>query len=339
LLSGLKAAVSIINAKGGIMGRKIDITVQNDASNPTQAVSLVQGAIGSNMPNIVFGGTSSGEILPVSQVTNPAKIFTISVGADTELGEPSKFPYTFAADATQESQGASIIQYLKSKGYTNIGLITSNDATGTSYAAIYQGLIRQAGLKLVDAETYDTSAVDMSAQFGRLKSANPDAIIMEGSTFGAYLAKSRYEAGAQNIPTIADATVQSVDWVSAVPAADTQGLVMQVYKANVSTTNSPGKTALLNALKEQGVTPALPLEVYALSSDLLLSYANAALTVNSIDPSKIRAALEGNNYQKTFPTLITTDYGWTSTEHLSNGVNDFAFIPPTPIKNGQYQVS
>jgi ABC-type branched-subunit amino acid transport system substrate-binding protein len=337
LLAGLKAAISTINAKGGILGRTVELTVANDQSDPTQAVSLVQAELaGGNKPDFVFGGTSSAEILAVSGVTNAAKIVTLAVGSSSVLGNAVKFPYTFSVDPTALAQAQSTVQYLKSKGYKNIGVIASDDATGNSYAAAYATAIEQAGLKVVDAESYPTTAVDMTPQLERINSKHHDAVVFEGVEWGAYLLHSREKAGMQNVPFVADAATQSVDYASAVTAAEKQGVVMEVYKMNANNTTTPGKTALLAALHKQGVNPALPLEVYALSSDMLLSYANAATAAHSTDPDKVKAELQSGDVPEAFPTALTTKFDWTAALHLTDANGYFEFIPVTGIVNGQY---
>ena len=340
LLAGLRAAVSMINAKGGILGRKVELSVANDQSDPTQAVSLVQAQLtGGDPPDLVYAGTGSAENLAVSGVTNAAKVLTLAVGSSSVLGNAAQFPYTFSVNATAPTEANSTAQYLKSKGYKNIGLITSGDATGISYAAAYTSELRQAGLNVVDAESYPTTAIDMTPELERINSHHPDAVVIEGVEWGAYLLQSREKAGMQNVPFVADAATQAVDYSSAVTAAEKQGVVMEVNNVNVDTTTTPGKTALLNALEKQGVKLVEPLYVYAVSTDVLLSYANAAIAVHSTDPGKVKAEMETGSVPETFPTALASRFNWTTALHLASQNGLFEFIPVDPVVNGQYVTS
>ena len=340
LLAGLRAGVSMINAKGGILGRKVELSITNDQSDPTQAVSLVQGQLtGGNPPALVYAGTGSAENLAVSGVTNAAKVLTLAVGSSSVLGNAAQFPYTFSVNANAPTEANSTAQYLKSKGYKNIGLITSDDATGISYAGAYTTALKQAGLNVVDAESYPTTAIDMTPELERINSHHPDAVVVEGVEWGAYLMQSRAKAGMENVPFVADAATQAVDYSTTLTAAEKQGVIMEVNSVNVDTTTSPGKTALLNALGKEGVKLVEPLYVYAVSSDVLLSCANAAIAVHSTDPDKVKAEMETGNVPETFPTALASRFNWTSTLHLASQNGLFEFIPVDPVVNGQYVTS
>ena len=340
LLAGLQAGVSMINAKGGILGRKVVLTIANDQSDPTQAVSLVQSQLtGGNPPDLVYGGTGSAENLAVSGVTSAAKVFTLGVGSSNVLGNAAQFPYTFTVNTSAATEAKSSAQYLKSKGYKNIGLLSSDDAAGISISVAYTAALKAAGLNLVDAESYPDTAIDMSPELERINSHHPDAVIVEGVNWGAYLIQSRLKAGMGNVPFLADSATQAVDYSAALTPAEKQGVTMQVNTVNVDTTTSPGKTALLNALNKNGVKLVEPLYVYAVSSDILLSYANAAIAVHSTDPTKVKAELETGNVPETFPTALATSFNWTPTLHLVTQGGLYEFIPVDPVVKGQYVTS
>ena len=340
LLAGLQAAVSMINAKGGILGRKVELTVANDQSDPTQAVSLVQSQLTSgNPPDVVFAGTGSAENLAVSGVTNAAKVFTLADGSSSVLGNAAQFPYTFSVNANGPTEANSTVQYLKSKGYHNIGLITSDDAAGISDAAAYTTALKQGGLNLVDAESYPVTAIDMTPELERINSRHPDAVVVEGVEWGAYLMQSRVKAGMGNVPFVADAGTQAINYSAALTPAEKQGVIMQVNSVNVDTTTSPGKTALINALEKAGVKLVEPVYVCVVASDVLLAYANAAIAVHSTDPTKVKDELETGNVPETFPTALASKFNWTSTLHLVTQEGLYEFIPVDSVVNGQYVTS
>src|SRR3954465_15747490 len=59
-VQGLNAAVTDINAKGGIQGREVQLQTQNDQNDPTQAVNLLQQRLSSGKkPDAMYPGGSS----------------------------------------------------------------------------------------------------------------------------------------------------------------------------------------------------------------------------------------------------------------------------------------
>src|SRR5665811_1513853 len=67
-----------VNAKGGILGRKVTMKIVDDASSPTQVVSNYQNLINRDKVNLVVGPFSSLLTVPASQVANRYSYASVS---------------------------------------------------------------------------------------------------------------------------------------------------------------------------------------------------------------------------------------------------------------------
>src|SRR3981189_3561575 len=69
-LKGYKLWAETVNAKGGLLGRKVSLKIVDDASNPTQVVSNYQNLISADKVDLVFGPFSSLLTIPAAGVVN-----------------------------------------------------------------------------------------------------------------------------------------------------------------------------------------------------------------------------------------------------------------------------
>src|SRR5579859_4017563 len=67
-LRGYQLWADTVNARGGLLGRKVDLKVVDDASNPTQAVTNYENLISADKVSLVFGPFSSLLTIPTATV-------------------------------------------------------------------------------------------------------------------------------------------------------------------------------------------------------------------------------------------------------------------------------
>ena len=99
---GLKLAVEEINAKGGILGKKIDMPIFDTQSQAGVSRGLIQKVL-DNKPYVIFGPVYSGSVLVDMQLTQQAEIPEI-VGGEaatiTQKGDPYVFRTSFGQQAS-----------------------------------------------------------------------------------------------------------------------------------------------------------------------------------------------------------------------------------------------
>ena len=69
-LQGYQLWADTVNAHGGLLGRKVDLKIVDDASNPTQAVTNYENLISADKVNLVFGPFSSLLTIPTATVAH-----------------------------------------------------------------------------------------------------------------------------------------------------------------------------------------------------------------------------------------------------------------------------
>ena len=106
---GINAAITDINANGGILGRQVVLQTQNDQNDPTTAVNLLEQRLSSGKkPDAMYPGGSSAVSLALQPVMTQNKILATDATSSDALNVPSKYPYFFGVSPVGVHPGAVI---------------------------------------------------------------------------------------------------------------------------------------------------------------------------------------------------------------------------------------
>src|SRR5690606_34489135 len=203
-----KAAVEVLNERGGILGNKVVYELIETGGDPTTAVTKLNERLASGpKPHLILPGNTSAEALPMAPVITQAKVLSVQQAGAADLNNPEKFPYLFQVVPTNASMAAQLVQFLQKNNWNRVAMISGKDAFGQATAEATRKALAEAGIELVGDETYSAENLDMTAQLERLRAADPDVLFMQGagSPVG-YILESREKLGWMDIPVIADST-------------------------------------------------------------------------------------------------------------------------------------
>ena len=169
--------VDAVNAKNGINGRKIDLEIVDDGSDPNQSVIQFNKVIGDGVA-AVLGPPQSTADLAIKPVANDKKMPTISLGAADDQVVPVT-PYMWMT-APLSSQVANVcVNFIKSQGKTKLAMLydTKNAYAVAGHDATKKAL-DSAGIQLVDDETFETTQTNFAPQFAKIADAKPDFLLV-----------------------------------------------------------------------------------------------------------------------------------------------------------------
>src|SRR5215472_2139611 len=181
--NGYLIAVDDINAKGGVLGKKIELDFYDDQGKPDLAVQGVSKLVDQDHVPIVLGSYSSETtkaMLPaLTQRQTPLIIPTAT--ADNLM--ESQSPWIFRICATTADYAQAITNFLKANGSPKtMAIIYENTNFGQSALKAMTPVARAAGIQLVASEPYEAKSPDYRAVLQRVKKANPEVIY-----FASYL--------------------------------------------------------------------------------------------------------------------------------------------------------
>jgi branched-chain amino acid transport system substrate-binding protein len=337
-----KAGAAAINAKGGINGHQVVVTVDDDGGNPSTAVTDLLNAIHSgNKPNLYLDSgpsTIASAVLPILKANG---ILSFNIGPTATSANPADFPLNFDLSPGPSDYAKGFTPTMKAAGYKKVGIIHGNDAYGTAFGAQLQTAFTAAGFTVSSNEQYDVSALSMTPELQAIEATKPDVLVMDayGPPVG-YLLKSLQQLG-WNIPILADNSVSATGLISTPAPSGYEGtalvknLKMQVFKSTVYTPSAASVNGAVKAMTGLG----------SIKSTLILAYnydafplvAAAAKAANSIDATAVAKELVNSTVLDSAQTAIVSHYGFTATDHAPQpSSGEFAFIPTSLIVNGQF---
>ena len=179
----VKLAVEKVNAKGGVLGKKVELICYDDAADPKQSVILAHKLIEQDRIVAFVAGSYSLPTRAVSPIFDDAEIPLVSSYAlhpDITQGD-----YTFRNGflGTVEGQGAAYVavKLLKAK---NIALIVSDNDFGTTLTQGFEQYMKShPEAKIVSHQKYPMSEKDFKPYLAKMKAANPDVVFLSGYYF------------------------------------------------------------------------------------------------------------------------------------------------------------
>ncbi|MEN9892683.1 MAG: hypothetical protein RLY78_2978 [Pseudomonadota bacterium] len=175
--NGLDLAVKEINAAGGILGQKIQASVNDTQSNPGVAKGLATKAIDDGA-FAVFGPVFSGSIMVSMAETQRAEVPNFTGGeaaAITTKGNPYIFRTSFTQATAMPKVARYIVDGLKAKSVAV--MFVNNDFGKGGRDAITRALEAQ-GAKVVADISTDSGQVDFSAPVLKARNANADVLFV-----------------------------------------------------------------------------------------------------------------------------------------------------------------
>jgi branched-chain amino acid transport system substrate-binding protein len=106
MLNGSQIAIDEWNAKGGVLGKKIETISLDDEGKPDKAVNVAQTLVDDGVV-AVLGHLNSGCTIPASRVYNDSKIIQITPGSTNPQYTEQGFPYAFRICGRDDQQGAT----------------------------------------------------------------------------------------------------------------------------------------------------------------------------------------------------------------------------------------
>jgi branched-chain amino acid transport system substrate-binding protein len=176
---GLGLAIDAVNAKGGVLGKKLKLVYEDNKSTPQQAVVVYRKMMSEDKVFAFDSGCiSAGNFAAASFVTK-AKLPMFLCSILPRLPEEQKWAFSFLPPPKFEVD--SRYEYLKSKtDIRKIGILGDPSPYGLIMRNIAVEEAKNYGLEIVANETYQQEDADFSVQVGHINAAGGGAIIMIG---------------------------------------------------------------------------------------------------------------------------------------------------------------
>src|SRR5215217_2396781 len=184
LTRGLTIAIDEVNAKGGVLGRKVELVRRDDEANPAKGVIAARELVQREKVAVLIGGLDTPVALAIVPFANEQKVpFIDPWAAGTGITvNGAKDNYVFRVSARDDLVDKAIVNYaIKNHSVKKPGLILVNNPWGESNEKGLTAALKEANIQPAGIEKFEGNDVDVVPQLARLKQAGADVLFLVGN--------------------------------------------------------------------------------------------------------------------------------------------------------------
>jgi branched-chain amino acid transport system substrate-binding protein len=177
---GYKLCIKQLNDKGGLLGRKVELVVNDDQSTPVTGVRLYEKLITEDKVEAVMGPYSSPITEAVAGVTEKyKKVMVAPLAATTSIFKrppDKKRHYIFMVISPAEVYLEGLVDLAAKRGLKTVAVVNEDTLFSKAAASGAVELAKKKGLQVVFQEAYPKGNQDFAALLTKLKAVNPDVL-------------------------------------------------------------------------------------------------------------------------------------------------------------------
>jgi branched-chain amino acid transport system substrate-binding protein len=316
---GVRLAAAEINAKGGVLGRKLELVERDDEAKNERGVQIAQELINKDKVAATVGFINTGVAQAAQRFYQQAKIpvmnnvATGSIITQQFAAQPEN--YVFRNSASDQIQSAMIVQEaVDRRKFKKVAILADSTNYGQLGRADLEKVLAAKGIKPVSVEKYNLQDVDMTAQLLKAKQAGAEVVLTYG--IGPELAQiaNGMEKLGWKVPLIGSWTLAMANFID---NAGKNGEGTRMPQTFIQDASTPRRKAFIDAYVK-AYNPAngrMPSAVSAAQGyDSVYLLAAAIKQAGSTDGPKVLAALENLN-EKVEGVVTTYNKPYSKTDH------------------------
>ncbi|MFZ6848221.1 ABC transporter substrate-binding protein [Undibacterium sp. RuRC25W] len=297
---GVKLAVAEINAKGGILGRQLQVVERDDEAKNERGVQVAQELINKERVVATVGYANTGVAIASQRFYQNAKIpvmnnvATGSIVTKQFVGPEFPENYIFRNAANDTVQSAMIVdEAIVKRKFTKVAILADSTNYGQLGREDLERTLNAKGIKPVAVEKFNIKDVDMTAQLLKAKQGGAQAILTYG--IGPELAQiaNGMEKLGWKVPMIGSWTLSMGNFLD---NAGKNGDGASMPQTFIQDPNTPKRKAFIEAYQKAYKIDRIPSPVSAAQGyDSIYLLAAAMKQAGTTDGPKVREALESLN--------------------------------------------
>jgi branched-chain amino acid transport system substrate-binding protein len=283
---GIVFGANELNAKGGVLGRKIELQIEDDQGKPDVSATMARKLV------------EDGAVMILSVSLTPAtqQAQTVTLATKTPHLTPSNSgdtlttqidnPYFWQTGPLGSTQIATLLSYARAKNYKRVALVSDNSDLGQLLAKFFRMGLEKAGIEVASEELIPRGATSADAQMQKVRAAKPQALVSAGVlTAENVLMLKAYRQLGINVPVLGSYNLSVPVYMSVA-----QGLMDGVTFVDAYDPDKPEIKQFVAAYKKGTGKDAYNLNGYGYDGIYLV--ADAIKRAGSTDKEKIRAAMQ-----------------------------------------------
>jgi branched-chain amino acid transport system substrate-binding protein len=176
---GIQMAVEELNAKGGVLGHKVEIVSEDDETKPAPAVRKAEKLILQDDVKLLVGAVSSGATMAVMDVTRKHKTIHWNSVSCAEFMRTTKFhKWYFSNQPDSRMQANGLAKYILDKMGKRVYIFYTDYAMGQSDGRQFKTAFEKLGGEVVGVAGAPLDTKDFSPWFGAINGSGADVLFL-----------------------------------------------------------------------------------------------------------------------------------------------------------------
>ncbi|WP_345427279.1 ABC transporter substrate-binding protein [Pseudonocardia xishanensis] len=214
---GMKLAIDDVNARGGVLGRPLELISTNNETDTSKIQTAAQDVLDQGADFVVtscdfdIGG-------PAARIANEADTIALGCAGGPLFGLDGIGPLTYNFYPGSPTEGALLAEYAMEQGYTRPFVIADQTLEFTQVVGdFFEKRWIDLGGTVAGKETYHNGDESAAAQIGAVQRAQPDVIIAASYPPGGATLLRQLRAAGLSQPILGDTAYDGTYWTDAVP--------------------------------------------------------------------------------------------------------------------------
>jgi branched-chain amino acid transport system substrate-binding protein len=301
---GAVYAVKELNAKGGLLGKQVELLVEDDQGKPDVSATAARKLVDSGVAFIL-----SVSLTPATQqaqsVTLETKTphMTPSNSGDT-LTTQIDNPNFWQTGPLGSTQIATLLSYARNKNFKKVALLTDNSDLGQLTNRFFKSALEKAQIAIVSEEVVPRGSTTADPQMQKVRAANPDAVFLAGvlTPENALILRSYRQLGLK-MPLLGN-----YNFSIPVYGSVAKGLLDGLAFVDAFDPAKPQTRQFIESFKKDSGKDPYNLNGYGY--DGVMMVADAIKRAGSTDKEKVRAAMQATSGYVGVMGGVGTSYGF-----------------------------
>jgi branched-chain amino acid transport system substrate-binding protein len=329
----LELYVERVNASGGVLGRKLELVVYDDAGDAEKARTFVKRLIEQDRADVIVGGSTTGTTMAAIPLAEQAQIPFVSLAGAVVIIEPTK-RWVFKTPHTDRMACEKILADLKARKLDRVALISGAGGFDKSMRGECLKVAGKYGVEVVADETYGAADNDMTAQLTKIRGSGAQAVLNAGFGQGPAIVTRNYRQIGLTLPLYQSHGVASKEYIklSGTAAEGVRLPAAALLVAELLSDGDPQKpvvTAYRKTYEERYKSDVSTFGGHAY--DGLMLAVEAMRRAGSSDKAKVRDALEATRGYVGTGGVVTM----SASDHMGLGLDAFQMLE---IKGGGWSL-
>jgi branched-chain amino acid transport system substrate-binding protein len=177
---GVELGAKVLNDKGGVLGKKIQLLIEDDQNKPDVSAAKARKLVDDGALVLISntGSPATQQAQTVSLETKTPHL-TPANSADT-LTTALDNPYFFQTGPLASIQLATLMAYTKSRGFKTVAIVRDNSSLSQSFGDSFKAGLDKVGIKVALEEVIPQGATSAVANLQKVRAEKVDAILQAG---------------------------------------------------------------------------------------------------------------------------------------------------------------